>query len=1054
MTDALYEQAELENSGIFKEVKPSNYVLNCLTKALEQASISEQKYFKTEGFDSATAVSKCSILSEAHVNKVHHASFGQDIPNRKLTTIANMIKRNITLDTDENKYKGLLTYPKGLPYKDFPTIKLISRHRHYFLDQKVPITSYAIENYDEVKDKVEWYRFFKKGRKVKDEDWEKRSRWLSKQQIIKCLWNVQKGFKVWDNTEMPLTKKLVFKPIPYDTAIMATPFYDHKAVNKSLLNNLSYLDADLRETHQQYTDKPDEQGEVSDAKSSFERLYEKHDKKDNFLNFYADFETFTREVSRHTPYLACAETVVNGQVLKASFHLKDYLGFCDNGTKRDIAWELLNWICDTACDNGKKPRIIFHNAKYDFRFIYNHIQRLNTIEPNGRFVCAWSSKGGGFFNNRCKKVKESGKYVLDENGRKINERTPITVKCSYNMIDVPLGKWGGLFPNITVEKDVMPYNVYTPDNYAKRWIPLDECLEALKVADVEQFKQNLVKLPKLYVDELVDIIGYAEYYCIKDCSVLRQGWETFRGQIKRLSLDLWKELDDNDVGDFRKNVEEYGKMPFIDTDRCNTSAKLAHTIMTLAGVYDNVYQSAGIIQAFMARCKCGGKTMLANNKPRLIVDTDIECPDANSLYPSAMVRLNGYLKGKPKVIDDNNLNYEWLKQQDGYFILIKLKKGVNLHPHSFPLQARKDGKTTVLNFTNDHTNHEMYLDNIALDDLLKYHKISADDIIIERGYYYDGGFNPTVKTVIKNLYATRKKYKSKGNPIEKSYKLILNSAYGYTILKPVDTEVVIKRVGIELDNHVMRYQDFMNSYSHTPDAEFARIEMRKPINDHFNYGVCGIQVLSMSKRIMLEVTSLTDDLGIESYYMDTDSLHFDATRIKDLEGKYNETYKDEPWFKPLYGDDLGQFSSDFEIKPKGKFKDHNIRCRCAIYLGKKVYLEILEGKLTDEPWDNGQPITKYNHFRMKGCSEGSIEFASLQSGRSLWDIYSNLYKGIENDDLEGEAFDLLKYADGTSKPNFKFNSDYSIMNNDKFVRYITFNAKRREDRRKAMELKK
>ena len=343
-------------------------------------------------------------------------------------------------------------------------------------------------------------------------------------------------------------------------------------------------------------------------------------------------------------------------------------------------------------------------------------------------------------------------------------------------------------------------------------------------------------------------------------------------------------------------------MPFVDTDRCNTSAKLAHTIMTLAGVYDGVYQSAGIIQAFMARCKCGGKTMLSENKPRRIVDTDIECPDANSLYPSAMVRLLGYLIGKPKVIADANLSYEWLKQQSGYFVQIKLKDGVKLHPHSFPLQARKDGKTTVLNFTNDHTNHEIYLDNIALDDLLKYHKISADDIIIEKGYYYDEGFNPTVKTVIKNLYAIRKKYKNQKdkngkddpNPIEKSYKLILNSAYGYTILKPVDTEVVIKEVGIELDNHVTRYQDFMNSYSHTPDAKFARVEMRKPINDHFNYGVCGIQVLSMSKRIMLEVTSLTDDLGIESYYMDTDSLHFDATRIKDLEAKYNDTYKDEP----------------------------------------------------------------------------------------------------------------------------------------------------------------
>ena len=42
--------------------------------------------------------------------------------------------------------------------------------------------------------------------------------------------------------------------------------------------------------------------------------------------------------------------------------------------------------------------------------------------------------------------------------------------------------------------------------------------------------------------------------------------------------------------------------------------------------------------------------------------------DACSLYPSAMFRMPGYLKGMPKVL--NNLSYDFLKNQSGYFIRI------------------------------------------------------------------------------------------------------------------------------------------------------------------------------------------------------------------------------------------------------------------------------------------------------------------------------------------------------------------------------------------------
>ena len=42
---------------------------------------------------------------------------------------------------------------------------------------------------------------------------------------------------------------------------------------------------------------------------------------------------------------------------------------------------------------------------------------------------------------------------------------------------------------------------------------------------------------------------------------------------------------------------------------------------------------------------------------------------------------------------------------------------------------------------------------------------------------------------------------------------------------------------------------------------------------HFNYVHCGVEILSMSKRIMNKVFSCAYDINIKIYYQDTDSIH-------------------------------------------------------------------------------------------------------------------------------------------------------------------------------------
>jgi hypothetical protein len=84
-----------------------------------------------------------------------------------------------------------------------------------------------------------------------------------------------------------------------------------------------------------------------------------------------------------------------------------------------------------------------------------------------------------------------------------------------------------------------------------------------------------------------------------------------------------------------------------------------------------------------------------------------------------------------------------------------------------------------------------------------------------------------------------------------------------------------------------------------------KVDEIKNINKHFNLAHFGVNVLSMSKRIMNEVFCLAEDNGIEMFYQDTDSCHMlfdDVSRLTELfKGKYG---------RELIGKNLGQFHSD------------------------------------------------------------------------------------------------------------------------------------------------
>ena len=67
---------------------------------------------------------------------------------------------------------------------------------------------------------------------------------------------------------------------------------------------------------------------------------------------------------------------------------------------------------------------------------------------------------------------------------------------------------------------------------------------------------------------------------------------------------------------------------------------------------------------------------------------------------------------------------------------------------------------------------------------------------------------------------------------------------------------------------------------------FKLIKVRKQINNHFNFSLLGIQVLSMRKRIMNEVMCLAYDIGSHVYYQDTNSIHIECEDLPKLEKEF------------------------------------------------------------------------------------------------------------------------------------------------------------------------
>lgn len=594
-------------------------------------------------------------------------------------------------------------------------------------------------------------------------------------------------------------------------------------------------------------------------------------------------------------------------------------------------------------------------------------QMLNTIQ-RGIIYFHNLSYDGSFLLAHLKPAKDT---IIEYGSNKLlafkilGPSLNIEFRDSLAVLPFPLRDFPKML-GINTEKEIMNYQAYNETTY-RGLQPISNLVGPFSYEELS----NAAARAGALEDDLIDMWKYAVYYCSRDVEVLAQGYFKMNTMMEQATnQSLWHRL---------------------------TAPSLAFHSLRLQGVFEGCLELTGAPAYCIRKTAVGGRCMLRRNQKQHI-QRPISDFDAVSLYPSAMSLLYT-LKGPPKVITSEQLlnwNQEYPKW-DGFFIEIEILSVGRIL--DFPLISYKEhGKRIFCNRTGT-----MWVNDITLEDLQTFHQITYRPL---KGYYYNEGKNFRIQEVIKTIFNLRLDAKKQKQAIEVVYKLLMNSCYGKTIIKPrhtkkniIDEEELLKTLGSSTFNTV--------SYEPLTNGNFILKSLVDALQN-WSFPSLGSHVLAMSKRIITQVTSLAQELHIGIYYTDTDSIHIDKDRIEDLSNAFQERYH-----RNLIGKDLCQFHTDFPSTSRGMMWSEQF-----IGVGKKAYIDCL----TDG-------VERSYHIRLKGIPEQSI----LKYCERHQITPDELYKRFFYHDDYKATFDICD-----AKTAFSRKSNYLISSLEHFTRQLSF----------------
>src|SRR5690606_18775331 len=101
------------------------------------------------------------------------------------------------------------------------------------------------------------------------------------------------------------------------------------------------------------------------------------------------------------------------------------------------------------------------------------------------------------------------------------------IKDTWAILDRKLEKFTDF--GLDIEKEIMPYGIYTEDNVKKQFVLIKDALEFIKDEDKEKFKENIKELGFMIQKDKFNHMKYAKFYCERDVNVMMAGYNVFRG---------------------------------------------------------------------------------------------------------------------------------------------------------------------------------------------------------------------------------------------------------------------------------------------------------------------------------------------------------------------------------------------------------------------------------------------------------------------------------------------------------------------------------------------
>ncbi|CAL5975618.1 DNA_polymerase [Hexamita inflata] len=722
-----------------------------------------------------------------------------------------------------------------------------------------------------------------------------------------------------------------------------------------------YNEFNYKENSKQVISAPDNAEDYCQETKEFKERENNFDK-----ILYADTEAFTidsqGEYIKHKCYMC---VWADGDIVKSSRDVNGLVRYIHKCYENERHVTKQNNLPD------KQVLVYMHNLSYDCQFILKEQYQIDDmIQNNG-------------------KVLQFSFSIYNQLGLKIQ----FVFRDSYIMISSKLSKLPEMFlskeEQSVIQKEVMCYNYYTEERYLNNIGDIEEASKYIDGHSKQEFISVLKKSDCMLDDKHFDMQKYALYYCKQDVIVLQKCVQKF-AQLLKDNMDM--------------NLYNYISI-----------SSLALSYQLKKQCFDKSCKVNGLLRQFLQQFVIGGRCMTLNNQKQILLFKKLLDFDAVSLYPSAQYRTY-YPAGKLYTLSQEMIQHYNVKEnlfditeaknskdQNTLYLEVKLFKGDDFIYRGFPLVSQKiEG---VRQFTNDISEENRYfLDTIGLQEAVlrqnyKYEIISGV-YAKERDY--------TIQEVIKYMFEERVKCKKAKNPLQQIYKLMLNSSYGKTIEGDRNETVQIFEE-TQLEELFKKY-DQINSIQQY-GTKFC-VKLEKECCEQTGYHHIGIQILSMSKRIMNEVMTLAEDLDLNIYYQDTDSMQILQDELKILSENFQEKYQRE-----LIGEKMGQFHSDFS-SDKGKV----LYGEDGIYISKKVYCVKLCVQNEDEN------ICYDYHIRMKGVT-----------GECITQKADELYEGdviaLYQDLAGGKAieFDLC-----SAKVFMKKQDDYSYMNLSEFKRTLKF----------------